>query len=65
MIKLNNRDYEWVEGLTVKAIMEQNNFVYSRIIVSVNSKFIPPEDYAITIVQDGDNVKAMHLLAGG
>jgi sulfur carrier protein len=65
MIRLNNRDYEWHEGLTVKELMKHNNFTYSRIIVSINHKLILEEDYADTIIKDGDDVKALHLLAGG
>ena len=64
-IRLNNRDFEIKEELTVKVLMELKNFTYSRIIVSINSKFVPAEEYASTIIRDGDDVKAIHLLAGG
>lgn len=65
MIKLNNRDYEWQEGLTVEALMQKKNFTYSRIIVKINDVFVPQEEYAATLIHDGDDVKAIHLLAGG
>lgn len=65
MFRLNNRDCQWSEGLTIERMMESNNFIYSRIIVSINDKFVSPEDYATTVIHVGDDVKAMHLLAGG
>jgi sulfur carrier protein len=65
MIKLNNRDCEWQEGLTVETLMKFKNFIYARIIVSINDKYVAPEDYASTVIHDGDDVKALHLLAGG
>jgi sulfur carrier protein len=65
MIRLNNRDCEWEEGLTVEALMKIKNFTYSRIIVSINGKFVPSEEYAMTYIMDKDDVKAIHLLAGG
>ena len=65
MIKLNNRDCEWMEDLTVEVLMKNKNFTYSRIIVSINGKFIPSEEYATTVIMDNDDVKAIHLLAGG
>ena len=65
IIRLNNRDCELKEELTVEALMEFKNFTYSRIIVSINNKFVPVEEYASTIIHDGDDVKAIHLLAGG
>ncbi|KGK89619.1 thiamine biosynthesis protein ThiS [Desulfosporosinus sp. HMP52] len=65
MIKLNNRDCEWHEGLTVEDLLKQKNFTYPRIVVSVNTKIIQKEDYASTVINDGDNVEAIHLMAGG
>jgi sulfur carrier protein len=65
MIRLNNRDYEWHEGLTIDELMKENNFTYSRIIVSINHRLILEEDYTSTLINDGDDVKALHLLAGG
>jgi len=65
IIKLNNRDFQWEEGMTVEDIMKIKKFSYSRIIVKVNDKHIEQEDYATTVVNDGDDVKMIHLLAGG
>ncbi|HBW38275.1 MAG TPA: thiamine biosynthesis protein ThiS [Desulfosporosinus sp.] len=65
MIKLNNRDCEWQEELTVQELLKLKTYTYPRIIVYINSKIISPEDYSSTIIQDGDEVKAIHLMAGG
>lgn len=65
MIKLNNRDCEWQEGLTVEELLKLKNYTYARIIVLINAKSIAEEDYASTIIHDGDNVEAIHLMAGG
>lgn len=65
MIKLNNRDHEWQEGLTVDKLMKLNNFTYARIIVYLNAEVVSAEDYASTMIHDGDEVKAIHLMAGG
>ncbi len=51
--------------MTVEDIMKIKKFSYSRIIVKVNDKHIEQEDYAKTVVNDGDDVKMIHLLAGG
>lgn len=65
MIKLNNREHEWHEGLTVEELLKQNNFTYARIVVYVNAEVISIEDYTSTVIRDGDDVKAIHLMAGG
>lgn len=65
LIKLNNRDFPWEEGLTIEKIMEIKKFTFPKIIVKVNGNHIEIEDYATTLVNDGDNVEMIHLLAGG
>ena len=65
LIKLNNRECEWQEGLTVQELLKLKTFTYPRIIVYVNDQIISPEDYASTMIDDGDTVKAIHLMAGG
>lgn len=65
MIRLNNRESDLKEGITVEELMKLKNFTYSRIIVSINNNFIPEEEYASTVIHDGDDVKALHLMAGG
>ena len=65
VIKLNNRDFPWEESLTIEKIMQIKKFTFPKIIVKVNGKHIEKEEYATTIVNDGDNVEMIHLLAGG
>jgi len=65
VIKLNNRDCDWQEGLTVEELLKRKDYTYPRIVVSVNAVIIPEEDYASTHIRDGDNVEAIHLMAGG
>ncbi|MGD9568542.1 MAG: sulfur carrier protein ThiS [Sedimentibacter sp.] len=65
MIKLNNKDFPWEEGMTVESLMNKKKFTYSRIIVKINDKHIEKENYKITEINDGDDVQMIHLLAGG
>ncbi len=45
--------------------MEIKKYTFSKIIVKVNGNHIEKEEYASTIVNDGDVVEMIHLLAGG
>lgn len=65
IIKLNGRDFLWEEGMTIEDIMNKNKFIFPKIIVKINGKHIEKEDYSTTIVNDGDDVQMIHLLAGG
>lgn len=65
MIKLNNIEFPWEEGMTVESLMKKKKFTYSRIIVKINNQHIEQDDYSSTIINDGDDVQMVHLLAGG
>lgn len=65
MIKVNDRNFEWQEGLTVTKLLELKKFSYPKIIVVINDNIISKDKYEDTVINDGDNVKVIHLLAGG
>ncbi|KAF5059288.1 hypothetical protein SDC9_93912 [bioreactor metagenome] len=65
MIKVNNRDFQWEQGMTVEDIMKIKKFSWPKIIVKINGQHVDEEDYKTTIVNDGDDVQMLHLLAGG
>lgn len=65
MIKLNNRDFEWEEGLTVQGLLDKKSYTYPKLIIKINNILVPHEEYASTVIKDGDDVKVIHLLAGG
>lgn len=65
MIKVNGRDMIWREGMTIQTVLEECNYTYPSIIVSINDKVIHKEDYSTTRINDGDDVKIIHMVAGG
>ncbi len=65
MFKLNNRNEEFIEGLTISELILAKKYTYKKKIVSINGEFIEPDEYDKTSINDGDDVKIHHLLAGG
>ena len=65
MIKVNSRDFEWQEGLTVQKLLDLKQYTFVKIFVKINGKMIEKEEYNSTLIEDGDDVKVIHLLAGG
>jgi sulfur carrier protein len=66
MIRVNNKfDVEWQEGMTVNSILEVLKFTFPMIVVSVNGKVIPRSEYGTTTIEDNDQVRVIHLVAGG
>ena len=65
-ITLNNRS-EKFEGkeLTVSEIMELKSFRFKMLVVRLNDQLVKKEDYATTIVKEGDDLKIIHLVSGG
>ncbi len=65
MIQVNGRDFEWVEGLTIQAILQANRYSSPRIVVKVNGKVVRQPEWPRHVVADGDDVRAIHLIGGG
>jgi sulfur carrier protein len=66
MIRVNDKfDVEWQEGMTVNSILEVLKFTFPMIVVSVNGKVVPRSEYGTTGIEDNDEVKVIHLIAGG
>lgn len=65
MLTVNNTEYPFREGMTIKALMDEKDFVFHRIIVKLNGRLIEDSSYANTALSDGDNVEAIHIFAGG
>ena len=65
MIKVNNVDHPFCEGLTIKALMDEKGFVFHRIIVKLNGKVVEETKLNEIQLKDGDNLEAIHVFAGG
>lgn len=65
MIKVNGRNFEWENGLTVAKLLVKKNYTFPSIVVQINGKYIPPSQYETAIINDKDDVKVIHLTSGG
>ena len=65
MITVNNTDHPYSSGMTIASLLEEKNFVFPLLVVKLNGRIVEDADFAVTAVNDGDNVMVMHLLAGG
>jgi len=65
MLTVNNTEHPFHEGMTIKTLLDEKGFIFHRIIVKVNGSVIEDADFAATLLEDGDDVKAIHIFAGG
>ncbi len=64
---VNNRDTELSDfsQLTVRELLKEMRYTFPMLVVKVNGKLVKKDRYDETIIKDGDNVAAIHLVGGG
>jgi sulfur carrier protein len=65
MIKVNSNEITWEKGLTVEKLLKNNNFLIHLSIVKINGQLINKKSFATQIIIDYDDIKIVHLVAGG
>ena len=65
MIKINFKETEWKEGLTVQNILDEQGYTFKMLAVWVNDTPVTAESFSSTLVPDGADVQAIHLISGG
>ncbi len=65
ILQVNGRDLPWEENLTIERIMDIKGYTFPKIYVKINGELIEKIDYKTTVVNKGDDVQIIHLLAGG
>jgi sulfur carrier protein len=64
-IRLNGKDQEVKEGITVTQLLEELKIHPERVAVVVNQEVVKRASYASTILQGGDKVEILTVMAGG
>lgn len=66
MILVNDRDsVQWHPEMTVSDVLKAMNYDFALIVVSVNGKIIPVEEYSRHMVPDNADFRAIHIHHGG
>jgi thiamine biosynthesis protein ThiS len=66
VIRVNNQfDVAWRPGMTVQDVLDALKFTFRMIVVKVNGVVVLRPDYATTLVPDGAEMQALHLISGG
>lgn len=67
MIKVNGYDFPWEEGLTITKLLEKKGYTFhvNLIVVKINGVVISEEKFDSTLINDGDDVQALHIFGGG
>jgi len=65
-IILNNREEELDnQQVTVQELLDIKKFAFKMLVVKINGVLIKKDQYASSVIKDGDNVLVLHLMSGG
>ena len=66
-IVLNNRPEIIADrdSVSVQEFLRLKKFSFPMIIVKINGKLVKKNEYPLSLIKDGDNVTALHLISGG
>ncbi len=65
MITVNQEPLDYLDGMKVIDVLRLKNYRFPLLIIRVNGKHIPREEYHSTAVPDGADVQVLHLMSGG
>ena len=65
MIKVNGRDMEWRQGITIQDVLNDCGYTFRMIAVWIDGTPYRREHFATAVVPDGAEVQALHMISGG
>jgi len=65
LIRVNGEPLSWHPGKTVEDVIREKNYRFPLLIVRINGRLVPREDYGKTEIPDGAEVDVIHLMSGG
>lgn len=65
MLLVNGEKLEFKEGMTIKDILIAKKYSFPLLVVSVNGKHIPRENFSTVEVSDNSKIQVIHLMSGG
>ncbi len=66
MIRVNGQyDVEYRPAMTVQDVLDALNFSFKMIVVKIDGRVVLRHDFATTLVPDGTEMQAIHLISGG
>ncbi len=64
-ILVNDKPIPWREGMTVRDVLKECNYVFRMLVVNVDGRLVKRDRYDTAEVPRGAVVKVVHLVSGG
>ncbi len=64
-LRVNGEQREMPDGASLQELLEALDTAAAGTAVARNSEIIPRGDYADTLLEEGDDIQIVHIVAGG
>ena len=64
MIKVDEKEVQWVQGMTIATLLERMDDVDFCSVIRLNGKLVSSPKFKDTIIPDNANVQLLPLVAG-
>jgi thiamine biosynthesis protein ThiS len=64
-VTINGADREYPANTTVAALVAALNIEAAAVVAEVSGTVVPPEQFATTVLRDGDRVELIRFVGGG
>lgn len=64
-MKVNGKVYEFKDEITILKLLEHLNLKQDLVVVELNFKIVPKEEYKEIILNDDDNLEIVSFVGGG
>ena len=65
MIEVNGKQFDFVENETVKQLLRRMKYTFPLVVVKINDKVIPRNDFSEIIIPDNSKISVIHMISGG
>ena len=64
-IEVNSKKVEWMKNETVGQLLKRMGYVFPLVVVKINDKIIPKNDFSNVVVPDKSKIAVIHMISGG
>ena len=65
MILVNGDKFPWFEGITVRDVIREKNYIFPLLVVRINGELIRRTEYDSATIPDSASLDIIHLISGG
>ena len=65
MIEVNGKQFDFVKNETVKQLLSRMKYTFPLVVVKINDKVVPRNDFSEIIIPDNSKISVIHMISGG